>query len=203
MAGEDFQLLLLIPTEWVLNSHLEQPQMLQINKTFLEGRGFLGDCYADKDYRSKTKDVEAFQYEGHDLRGHCCNADYNPLFKVLPFIRCLQYPRGAEEKGALYSFDLVGLATLRFSRWNSQLIHVCERQGDTRERRGGHSRFVGSFNNEGTYNMRLVLGGRKRSKSHQVPNRILRVYMEALRVLSPLWTEGLSKQYSLKAASLK
>ena len=64
------------------------------NKTFLEGRGFLGDCYADKDYRSKTKDVEAFQYEGHDLRGHCCNAVYNPLFKVLPFIRCLQYPRG-------------------------------------------------------------------------------------------------------------
>ena len=40
--------------------------------------------------------------------------------------------------------------------------------------------------------MRLVLGGRKRSKSLQVPNRILRVYMEALRVLSPLWTEGLS-----------
>lgn len=40
--------------------------------------------------------------------------------------------------------------------------------------------------------MRLVLGGRKRSKSLQVPNRILRVYMEALRVLSPLQTEGLS-----------
>ena len=32
IAGEYFQLLLLIPTEWVLNSHLEQPQMLQINK---------------------------------------------------------------------------------------------------------------------------------------------------------------------------
>ena len=32
IAGEDFRLLLLIPTEWVLNSHLEQPQMLQINK---------------------------------------------------------------------------------------------------------------------------------------------------------------------------
>ena len=36
--------------------------------------------------------------------------------------------------------------------------------------------------------MRLVLGGHKRSRSLHVPNRILRDYMEALRVLSPLWS---------------
>ena len=38
------------------------------------------------------------------------------LYSRCFFLYCLQNPRGAEGKEALYSFDLVALASLRFSR---------------------------------------------------------------------------------------
>jgi len=78
-----------------------------------------------------------------------------------------------------------------------KLAPVHRGQGEIERKEADHPTLGGgSFNKQGKLHIRLVLGGRKMSRSLHLPTRILRVYIEALMGFSHIQSpDGLNNTF--------
>lgn len=96
----------------------------------------------------------------------------------------------------------VGLQTQELPGWNLKLVPSTRRVGRPKKE-ADHSRLVGGrFDKEGNLLTRLILGGRKASRSSYPPARILSFY-RGLNGVQPRTQFRVLTHCSLEAASLK
>lgn len=96
----------------------------------------------------------------------------------------------------------VGLQTQELPGWNLKLVPSTRRVGRPKKE-ADHSRLVGGrFDKQGNLLTRLILGGRKASRSSYPPARILSFY-RGLNGVQPRTQFRVLTHCSLEAASLK